>query len=59
MSLARWRLSTIDLSPAGHQPIMDATGTGFIVFNGEIYDFTDLWAELVAEGEVFCSQSDA
>src|SRR3984885_4210662 len=52
------RLSIIDLSPAGHQPMEDATGAIFIVLNGEIYNFLDLRRELVAKGHCFRSGSD-
>ena len=52
------RLAIIDLSPAGHQPMRDASGELSIVFNGEIYNFADLRCELAAQGHVFRSQSD-
>jgi len=52
------RLSIIDLSPAGHQPMEDASGAVFIVFNGEIYNFTDLRRELLVKGHSFRSGSD-
>lgn len=58
VGLAQRRLSIIDLSPAGHQPMLDASGELCIVFNGEIYNFADLRRELVAKGHVFRSQSD-
>lgn len=58
IGLGHRRLSIIDLSPAGHQPMSDSTGTISIVFNGEIYNFKDLRAELAANGAVFRSQSD-
>ena len=38
VGLAHRRLSIIDLSPRGHQPMTDVTGTATIVFNGEIYN---------------------
>jgi asparagine synthase (glutamine-hydrolysing) len=52
------RLSIIDLSAAGHQPMSDAGGELSIVFNGEIYNFTDLRQELVGRGHAFRSKSD-
>ncbi len=44
------RLSIIDLSPAGHQPMLSATGRYVLTFNGEVYNFEDLRAELRAAG---------
>jgi asparagine synthase (glutamine-hydrolysing) len=58
VGLAQRRLSIIDLSPAGHQPMHDASGALSIVFNGEIYNFTDLRDELIAKGHSFKSNSD-
>jgi asparagine synthase (glutamine-hydrolysing) len=58
VGLAHTRLSIIDLSPAGHQPMLDASGSLSIVFNGEIYNFGDLRDELIANGHVFRSNSD-
>lgn len=52
------RLSIIDLSPAGHQPMQDAGGELCIVFNGEIYNFSSLRAELATKGHIFRSHSD-
>ena len=52
------RLSIIDLSPAGHQPMSNADGSIWVVFNGEIYNFPDLRRELEARGHVFRSRSD-
>ncbi len=51
------RLSIIDLS-GGHQPMSDAEGTVWVVFNGEIYNFESLRAELEAHGHVFRTRSD-
>jgi asparagine synthase (glutamine-hydrolysing) len=56
--LGHRRLSIIDLSPAGHQPMTDAGGCYTIVFNGEIYNYRDLLDELASFGHSFRSQSD-
>ena len=58
VGLAQRRLSIIDLSPAGHQPMRDASGGLCIVFNGEIYNFRDIRRELEARGHSFRSTSD-
>lgn len=52
------RLAIVDLSPGGHQPMQDMTGELVIVYNGEIYNFKDLHAELGANGAAFRSHSD-
>jgi len=52
------RLSIIDLSPAGHQPMLDEQTGNAIVFNGEIYNFPALREKLLKEGESFRSKSD-
>jgi len=51
------RLSIIDLS-TGRQPIANEDGTLFIVFNGEIYNFQQLRADLLARGHRFTTHSD-
>ena len=56
--LAHRRLSIIDLSPGGHQPKPSEDGLASVVFNGEIYNFPELRAELEAKGERFESRSD-
>lgn len=58
VGLAHTRLSIIDLSPLGHQPMLDAPSGNWIVFNGEIYNFRELRAELEAAGNRFRSHSD-
>lgn len=58
VGLGHRRLSIIDLSPAGHQPMCNEDGTIWIVFNGEIYNFPDLKTELLKKGHTFRSHSD-
>ena len=58
IGLAHRRLSIIDLSPGGHQPMANADGTLWITYNGEIYNFRELRAGLEADGVRFRSQSD-
>ena len=52
------RLSILDLSPAGSQPMSNADGSVTIVFNGEIYNFQELRAELEAKGYEFHCNAD-
>jgi asparagine synthase (glutamine-hydrolysing) len=58
VGLAHRRLSIIDLSPAGHQPMSNEDGTVWIVFNGEIYNFQSLRPDLVRRGHRFRSSTD-
>src|SRR5712691_6848134 len=56
--LVHCRLSILDLSEAGWQPMGTPEGRYYIVFNGEIYNYLELRAELEALGYQFCSRSD-
>ena len=53
------RLSIIDLSAAGHQPIISPDKSFVLTYNGEIYNFRELRAELEAKGYWFRSQTDS
>jgi asparagine synthase (glutamine-hydrolysing) len=52
------RLAIMDLSPSGHQPMVDEQTGCVIVFNGEIYNFAELRAELAGSGASFRSTGD-
>jgi asparagine synthase (glutamine-hydrolysing) len=56
--LGHRRLSILDLSTAGHQPMTNEDSTVWVTFNGEIYNHNDLRAELAAAGHSFRSKSD-
>lgn len=58
LGLTHRRLSIIDLSERGHQPMWDATGTVVIVFNGEIFNYREWRTTLEGEGVEFRSDSD-
>ena len=58
VALAFRRLAIIDLSPAGNQPMISADKRWVLVFNGEIYNFPDLSADLVRSGVQFRGHSD-
>jgi asparagine synthase (glutamine-hydrolysing) len=58
VSLQQRRLSIIDLSSAGHQPMCNEDESVWITFNGEIYNFQDLRKELLAAGHRFRSNTD-
>lgn len=52
------RLSIIDLSTGGHQPMISADGRWALIFNGEIYNYRELHSELQELGVVFLTESD-
>lgn len=52
------RLAIIDLSPAGHQPMFSRDGRYCITYNGEIYNYLEIRAELESEGLTFRGWSD-
>lgn len=56
--LGQTRLSIIDLSEAGHQPMSSRDGNFTIIFNGEIYNYKELRSELSALGYEFYTESD-
>jgi asparagine synthase (glutamine-hydrolysing) len=58
VGLGHRRLSIIDLSDAGHQPMSNEDGTIWVTFGGEIYNHMDLRPELEAKGHVYRSQTD-
>ena len=58
IALGHRRLSILDLSPAGHQPMSNEDGTLWIVCNGEIYNFLELREELIKGGHIFKSKTD-
>jgi asparagine synthase (glutamine-hydrolysing) len=57
--LGHRRLAIIDLSPAGHQPMLTRDGRYAISYNGEIYNFQELRAELESLGYPFRSRTDS
>ena len=58
VGLAQRRLSIIDLSPDGHQPMSNEDGSVWITYNGEFYNFGEFADELKAQGHVFRSRCD-
>ena len=59
VSLGFRRLSIIDLSAAGAQPMQSEDGNVVLVFNGEIYNFQSLREELKAKGHTFHCEADS
>lgn len=58
MALGFRRLSIIDLSEAGGQPMYNEDGSLAVVFNGEVYNFSELREKLIAAGHSFRSRTD-
>ncbi len=58
VALANRRLAILDLTPAGHQPMLSGDGSCCLVFNGEIYNYVELRGELAALGHRFGTHTD-
>jgi asparagine synthase (glutamine-hydrolysing) len=58
VGLAHTRLSILDLSPLGHQPMFSDDGKFILIFNGEIYNYKTLRFDLETKGHVFKGHSD-
>jgi asparagine synthase (glutamine-hydrolysing) len=58
VALGHRRLSIIDISPLGHQPMTSGSGRYVVTFNGEIYNYRELRAQLEDRGQAFRGQSD-
>jgi asparagine synthase (glutamine-hydrolysing) len=59
VALGHNRLSIIDLSPAGRQPMFNEDGSIALIFNGEIYNFRELRRQLITAGHCFTSRTDS
>ena len=59
VSLGHSRLSIIDLSPKGHQPMCNEDETIWLTYNGEIYNFHEIREDLIKEGHIFASHTDS
>ncbi len=58
LAFAHRRLSIIDLSESGHQPMCDLQGDYWITFNGEVFNYIELREQLKQKGHVFITQTD-
>lgn len=58
VALGHARLSILDLSPLGHQPMLSADGRHAVVFNGEIYNFAEIRERLISAGHSFRGSGD-
>src|SRR5437899_12534090 len=59
VGLGHRRLAIIDLSPAGHQPMISRDGRYALTYNGEVYNFQELRVELERKGYQFVSKTDS
>src|SRR5437764_2399355 len=59
VALGHRRLSIIDLSPDGHQPMTNEDGSVWLTYNGEIYNFPELRRRLEGQGHTFRSETDS
>lgn len=59
VAFAHRRLAILDLSPAGHQPMISSCGRCVLIYNGEIYNHAELRAQLSAGGRTFRGHSDS
>lgn len=59
VAIGHRRLAILDPSPAGHQPMISADSRWVLSYNGEVYNYRELRAELEAEGVFFRSQTDS
>ena len=59
VALLQTRLSIIDLSPAGHQPMVSPCENVIMVFNGEIYNYLEIRSDLIEKGVQFNGHSDS
>lgn len=58
ITLIHQRLSILDLSDAGSQPMKSRDGAGWLIYNGEIFNFIEIRTELESLGHSFCGHSD-
>lgn len=59
VALAHRRLAVVDLSPGGHQPMPSADGRLVLLYNGELYNFKEMRADLETKGHFFKTSSDS
>ena len=58
IAIGHQRLSIVDLSPAGHQPMTSSCGHFVIAYNGEVYNHDELRRDLAGKGHSFRGRSD-